>query len=230
MNTHSVRRQKNNDRYQAILRAAIKVFASRGFFQSKVADVAQAAGVADGTVYLYFKSKDDLLISLFNETMDEVIAKSRAELEKLSDPIARLRKLAFLHLTWLGRDRQLAVVFQVELRQSTKFMREFSTTRLAEYLGLIREIIVDGQERGAFRKNIHPKVATKVFFGALDEMVTNWILSRRRYALESMVEPVLDILTQGLALGVGGPALAQSRRPAKPVYIQGRAGGPDAKK
>src|SRR6266850_717681 len=199
MNAHSVRRQKNNAKYQAILRAAINVFASRGFFQSKVADVAQAAGVADGTVYLYFKSKDDLLISIFNETMDEVIAKSRGELEKIEDPVARLRKLASLHLSWLGRDRQLAVVFQIELRQSTKFMEEFSTTRLADYFEMIREVIVDGQARGIFRKELHPQVATKVFFGALDEMVTNWVLSRKSYALETMVEPVLDILIRGLA-------------------------------
>jgi TetR/AcrR family transcriptional regulator, fatty acid metabolism regulator protein len=199
MNTHSVRRQKNNARYQAILRAAINVFASRGFFQSKVADVAQAAGVADGTVYLYFKSKDDLLISIFNETMDEVIARSRGELEKIEDPVARLRKLASMHLSWLGRDRQLAVVFQVELRQSTKFMEEFSMTRLAEYFEMIREVIVDGQSKGIFRKEVQPQVATKVFFGALDEMVTNWILSRKRYSLETMVQPVLDILIRGLA-------------------------------
>ena len=199
MNTHSVRREKNNEKYQAILRAAIKVFATHGFFQSKVADVAQAAGVADGTVYLYFKSKDDLLISIFNETMEDVIAKSRCELQKIEDPVARLQKLASLHLSWLGRDRQLAVVFQVELRQSTKFMEEFSTTRLAEYFELIREVIVDGQARGIFRKELHPQVATKVFFGALDEMVTNWVLSRKRYALETMVQPVLDILIRGLA-------------------------------
>jgi len=199
MNTHSVRREKNNEKYQAILRAAIKVFASRGFFQSKVADVAQAAGVADGTVYLYFKSKDDLLISIFNETMDDVIAKSRGELQKIEDPVERLRKIASLHLAWLGQDRQLAVVFQVELRQSTKFMEEFSTTRLAEYFEMIRGVIVDGQAKGIFRKEVQPQVATKVFFGALDEMVTNWILSRKRYALETMVRPVLDILIRGLA-------------------------------
>jgi TetR/AcrR family fatty acid metabolism transcriptional regulator len=199
MNAHSVRREKNNEKYQAILRAAIKVFASRGFFQSKVADVAQAAGVADGTVYLYFKSKDDLLISIFNETMEDVIANSRSELQKIEDPVARLQKLASLHLSWLGRDRQLAVVFQVELRQSTKFMEEFSTTRLAEYFELIREVIVDGQAKGIFRKELQPQVATKVFFGALDEMVTNWVLSRKRYALETMVQPVLDILIRGLA-------------------------------
>ena len=161
--------------------------------------VAQAAGVADGTVYLYFKSKDDLLISIFNETMDDVIAKSRGELQKIEDPVERLRKIASLHLAWLGQDRQLAVVFQVELRQSTKFMEEFSTTRLAEYFELIREVIVDGQAKGIFRKEVQPQVATKVFFGALDDMVTNWILSRKRYALETMVRPVLDILIRGLA-------------------------------
>lgn len=198
MITHSVRRKKNNEKYHAILRGAIEVFAGRGFFQSKVADVAEAAGVADGTVYLYFKSKDDLLISIFNETMDEAIVEARTLLEGDDDPIDRLQKLARLHLERLGRDRDLAVVFQVELRQSTKFMEEFSTTRLADYFELIRQVIIDGQQRGVFRKEIDPQIATKVFFGALDEMATNWILSRRRYALENMVEPVLDILIRGL--------------------------------
>jgi TetR/AcrR family fatty acid metabolism transcriptional regulator len=202
MNTHSVRRRKNHEKYHTILRAAIKVFAGRGFFQSKVADVAAAAGVADGTVYLYFRSKDDLLISIFNDTMDEVIATSKLELAKIDDPAAKLRKLASMHLAWLGRDRQLAVVFQVELRQSTKFMQEFSSTRLAEYFRMIGEIIEDGQARGVFRKEMHPKVATKVFFGALDEMVTNWILSRRKYALDGMVQPVLDILIRGFGAEV----------------------------
>lgn len=203
MNTHSVRRQKNSEKYQAILRAAIKVFAHKGFFQSKVADVAQTAGVADGTVYLYFKSKDDLLISIFNDTMEEVIKKSRTEIAKISDPVEKLRKLASLHLAWLGKDRNLAIVFQVELRQSTKFMQEFSATGLAGYFDEIRDVIIDGQNKGVFRQDINAKVATKVFFGALDEMVTNWILSRKKYQLEGMVQPVLDILIRGLA----GPTL-----------------------
>src|SRR5882762_7823793 len=110
----------------AILRAAIDVFAERGFFNAQVADVARAAGVAAGTVYLYFRGKDDLLVSIFERTMRDGLARVRESVADTRDPAERLRRFARLHLTGLGRDRNLAVVFQVELRQSTKFMEQFS--------------------------------------------------------------------------------------------------------
>src|SRR5262245_44753840 len=153
------------DRHDAILRAATRVFASRGFFGAQVADVARAAGVAAGTVYLYFESKDDLLVSIFERTMTEAIEQGRASVEHLADPVERLRQIARLHLERLGRDRDLAVVFQVELRQSTKFMERFSTTQLREYLGMIREIVADAQRAGRFRRDVNPTLAAKVFFG-----------------------------------------------------------------
>src|SRR5262252_3844484 len=122
----------------AILRAAIDVFAGRGFFNAQVADVARAAGVAAGTVYLYFRSKDDLLVSIFERTMRDGLDEGRSAVTAIADPIERLRRLARLHLARLGRDRNLAIVFQVELRQSTKFMERFSATLVRDYLGLIR--------------------------------------------------------------------------------------------
>jgi TetR/AcrR family fatty acid metabolism transcriptional regulator len=181
----------------AILRAAIDVFAERGYFNAQVADVARAAGVAAGTVYLYFRSKDDLLISIFERSMRDALGEVRALDTGRSDPYERLRRFARLHLGRLGRDRNLAVVFQVELRQSTKFMERFSSTLLREYLGLIRSAIADGQADGLFRADISPTVAAKMFFGALDEMATNWILSRRRYALETDADAVADLFVNG---------------------------------
>jgi TetR/AcrR family fatty acid metabolism transcriptional regulator len=187
------------DKRDAILRAAIDTFAARGFFSAQVADVARAAGVAAGTVYLYFRGKDDLLISIFERTMTEAIAEGRDTVGILSDPVERLREIARLHLGRLGRDRNLAVVFQVELRQSTKFMERFSSTQLREYLGIIRDVIADGQAQGAFRRGVNPTLAAKLFFGALDEMATNWILSRRRYALAGEAEAIVDLFVGGLA-------------------------------
>src|SRR6185503_1633977 len=151
----------------AILRAAIDVFAERGYFNAQVADVARVAGVAAGTVYLYFRSKDDLLISIFERGMREAIAEGEALVADLADPRARLRRFARLHLARLGRDRNLAIVFQVELRQSTKFMERFSSTLLRDYLGLLRAAIADGQRDGLFRADIKPTVAAKLLFGAL---------------------------------------------------------------
>jgi TetR/AcrR family fatty acid metabolism transcriptional regulator len=186
------------DKHEAILRAAIAVFARRGFFNAQVADVARAASVAAGTVYLYFRSKEDLLVSIFERAMREGITEGRAALDGVSDPVERLRRIARVHLERVGRDRDLAIVTQVELRQSTKFMEQFSNTELREYLGVIRDVIADGQRRGIFRAGISPTLAAKVLFGALDEMATNWILSRRRYDLAADADAVVDLFLHGV--------------------------------
>ena len=182
---------------EAILRAAIDVFADRGYFNAQVADVARAAGVAAGTVYLYFKSKDDLLVSIFERSMRDGLDAGKCAVADLDDPAERLRRLARGHLARLGADRNLAIVFQVELRQSTKFMERFSSSLLRDYLGLIREAIADGQRAGTFRSDIKPTVAAKMLFGALDEMATNWILSRRRYSLDGDADAVVDLFLNG---------------------------------
>ncbi|MGH9347544.1 MAG: TetR/AcrR family transcriptional regulator C-terminal domain-containing protein [Vicinamibacterales bacterium] len=186
------------DKRDAILKAATRVFARGGYFQSQVADVARAAGVAAGTVYLYFRGKDDLLVSIFERTMQDTLAAGRAAIAEVSDPGERLRRIARLHLERMGRDRDLAVVFQVELRQSTKFMERFSSTYLRDYLGIIRDTIADGQAAGAFRGGFNPTIAAKALFGALDEMATNWILTQRQYSLAEQADEVIDLFLNGV--------------------------------
>src|SRR5215813_1373963 len=186
------------DKREAILRAAISVFAHNGYFNSKVADIAREAGVADGTVYLYFKNKEDILHSIFDRSVEEALDATRKRIEHLTDPKEKLRQIATLHLERLGADRDLAVVFQVELRGSTKFMEEFSAAGFAEYLALIRATFEEGQRAGVFRADLNANVVAKILFGALDEMATNWILSRRRYKLAPMADDVLDIFLNGV--------------------------------
>lgn len=196
----AVKQAKNgiSDKREAILRAGVKVFAAKGFFNSKVADVASEAGVADGTVYLYFKGKDDILHSIFDRAMAEFIAEGRRELEHIDDPAEQIAKIAELHLSRLGADRSLAVVFQIELRGSTKFMEAFSAAAFAEYLEIIRKTIERGQKDGAFRSDVKPIIAAKMFYGALDEMVTNWILSKKPYPLEPLAGEVVKVFLGGL--------------------------------
>jgi TetR/AcrR family transcriptional regulator, fatty acid metabolism regulator protein len=186
------------DKREAILRAAIKVFAQKGYFSSKVADIAGEAGIADGTVYLYFKSKDEILHSIFDRAMEEFIAEGKRELTEITNAADKLRRIATLHLEKLGADRDLAIVFQVELRGSTKFMEEFSAAGFAGYLDIIRETFAEGQQQGLFRSDLKPIVCAKIFYGALDEMVTNWILSKQNYALLPMADEVLNILFGGI--------------------------------
>src|SRR5438093_1614875 len=183
----------------AILRAATRVFARNGYFNSKVADIARAADVADGTVYLYFKSKDEILHSIFDQNMAEAIASGRKLIRGLSDPREKLRRISKLLLERLGADRDLAVVFQVELRGSTKFMEEFSAAGFAEYLDLLCKILEEGQRSRVFRKDLNAKVVSKILFGALDEMATNWIISHRNYKLEPMADIVLDVFLNGVS-------------------------------
>lgn len=186
------------DKREAILRAAIKVFAGKGYFNSKVADIAKEAGIADGTVYLYFKSKDEILHSFFDRAMADFIAEGKKELAEIKCPEEKLRRIARLHLERLGSDRDLAIVFQVELRGSTKFMQEFSAAGFGEYLDIIRETIADGQKQGVFRKDLKPVVCAKILYGALDEMVTNWILSQKSYPLAPLADEVMKVFFGGV--------------------------------
>ena len=186
------------DKREAILRACIKVFASKGYFNSKVADIAGEAGIADGTVYLYFKSKDEILHSIFDRAMEEFISEGKKEIAEIKEADGRLRRIAELHLEKLGADRDLAVVFQVELRGSTKFMEEFSAAGFADYLDLIRQTIEEGQQSGVFRTDLKPIVGAKILYGALDEMVTNWILSKKSYRLKPMAGEVLKVFFGGV--------------------------------
>ena len=187
------------DKREAILKAAVKIFAKKGYFNSKVSDIASEAGIADGTVYLYFKSKDEVLRSVFDRTMEDFISEGRAELVKISSPAEKLKWLAHFHLRKLGADRDLAIVFQVDLRGSTKFMEEFSEKGFRQYLDVIKKVIEEGQKANLFRKDITPITAAKIFYGALDEMVTNWILSKKSYPLEPFADEVLKLFMGGIA-------------------------------
>ncbi|MFM9904456.1 MAG: TetR/AcrR family transcriptional regulator [Pyrinomonadaceae bacterium] len=189
-----------SDKRAAILRAATKVFANKGYFNSKVADIAGEAGIADGTVYLYFKSKDEILHSIFDRAMAEFIGEGKKELAAIPDPAGKLTRIAELHLEKLGADPDMAVVFQVELRGSTKFMQEFSAAGFGEYLDIIRQTIEDGQKAGHFRRDIKAIIAAKILYGALDEMVTNWVLSKRSYPLPPLAGEVLKVFFGGMLL------------------------------
>ena len=196
--TAKAARNGSKTKRQLILRAATKVFARNGYFNSKVADIARAADVADGTVYLYFKSKEEILHSIFDQNMADAISAGHQLIRQARDPREQLRRIAQLHLERLGADRDLAVVFQVELRGSTKFMEQFSAAGFAEYLDLLRGIFQQGQRNGVFRKELNPKIAAKMLFGALDEMATNWIISKRHYKLAPMADLVMDVFLNGV--------------------------------
>ena len=182
-----------------ILRAAVDVFARNGYFNAKVSEVAKAAGVADGTIYLYFQNKEDLLVSIFREHTRKYLELLREELTAVSGAAQKIRRTIAFHLRMVGGDRALAVVFQVELRHSLKFMSLFSHLEVAEYLNFLREIVAEGEASGEFR-NLNPQLVAKSVFGILDEMVTSWVLSEKEYSLDEQADAIADFVLRGVAV------------------------------
>jgi TetR/AcrR family fatty acid metabolism transcriptional regulator len=189
-----------SDKRTRILNAAVTVFAEKGFHQARVSDVADAAGVADGTIYLYFKSKDDLLLTLFEEKMDEIIAGLREVLSPIESPIDRVRAFASYHAHLVRNNRALAEVLQVELRLSNKFLKEYRPRKLWTYLGIFAQIVRDGQARGLFRPELDPFILMWAFFGSLDELAMQWVLLRRkdRFRIETAAETVAEVFIRGI--------------------------------
>jgi len=184
---------------QRILRAAIDVFASKGYFTARMTDVAEAAEVADGTLYLYFEGKEHLLMSIFDSVLGRFIERLDEEIEKIDDPTEKLSIMVRLHLETLGRDHALAHVLQIETRHSRRFMSLFTRGKLGEYLNRVRDIIVEGQESGVFRADISPGLATNLVFGTVDEIVTSWLLAERPGDLVRHHRPLVRMLTDGIA-------------------------------
>jgi len=186
------------EKYQRILEAAIDVIAERGFFSARVSDIANRAGVADGTIYLYFKNKEQILMAAISTPFSAFMERARVEVAKSSNPRQQLKNLAQLHLGGLGANRNLAIVFQTELRQSARFLAQFSRHQLKQYFDLVREIVRQGQRTGAFRPELSDKIVANCFFGALDEMVTSWILSEHEYSLAGAADAVADVILRGM--------------------------------
>jgi TetR/AcrR family transcriptional regulator, fatty acid metabolism regulator protein len=185
-----------------ILRAAIRIFSQRGFFNSKVSDIARAAGVADGTIYLYFKNKDDLLISLFEEKMGEVVEDAGEKVRLGSGPLDRLRIFIDNHMDLLVREAGLIEVIQVELRQSNKFMKEYVPVKFLEYLDILAGILEEGKRDGTFRADLNVKTTRRAIFGALDEISLAHVLSRKkRYLPHESAAEIYRIFAEGLCAG-----------------------------
>jgi len=167
------------DKRSRILDAAERIFARRGFFHARVSEIAREAGVADGTIYLYFKNKDDLLISLFESRMERVTAELAAALERVGPrPADRLAAFFDIFARLVVDHPELAEVLTVELRQSSKFMKEYQNPRFGDFLKLLAAVISEGQEQGAFDRSLPAPIAARAIFGMLDELALAWLLSR----------------------------------------------------
>jgi TetR/AcrR family fatty acid metabolism transcriptional regulator len=192
-------RNSDGTKREAILDAAVVEIARHGYYQTTVAMIARRAGVADGTIYLYFSNKEEILLSLFERAMGRFISEGRSQVDQGAGATEKLRQIVELHLTLVGQDRDLAIITQVELRHSIHFMDTLSRSQVGEYLDILGQVVKQGMAEGSFRADLDPVFAAKAIFGVLDEMATDWVLSRRNKRLESKVKAVVVFLLGGLS-------------------------------
>ncbi len=171
---------RDSGKRDRILEAAVKVFAREGFYNAKVSQIADAAGVADGTIYLYFKSKDDLLISLFEDRMERINARMRDAITSETTAIGKLERLVHTHLDFVQSNRPMAEVFTVELRQSAKFIKEYANPKFGDFLRIFAGVIAEGQASGELANDLDPPLVARALFGAVDEIALAYLVGGTR--------------------------------------------------
>lgn len=189
--------KRNKPKYNQIIDAAVIVIAQHGYYQAQVSKIARQAGVADGTIYLYFKNKEDILISLFHEKMGYFVEQIEEELKGKNSASEKLFLLVQKHFQILSEDVNLAIVTQLELRQSNKELRLRINDVLRGYLNLIDQIISDGKENGEFLPDLNNLLARQMIFGTIDETVTTWVMNDQKYSLPDLATDVHRLLIGG---------------------------------
>ncbi|MDN4070470.1 TetR/AcrR family transcriptional regulator [Paenibacillus sp. FSL R5-0407] len=189
---------RKQEKFEMILDAAEKVIAENGFHGSQVSKIAKEAGVADGTIYLYFKKKEDILISLFEDRLGKLVALFNANIQESNTAAEALHKVCEIHFTQLEQNVDLAYVTQIELRQSSLELRKAIGLSVKPYIQLIEHILKRGMEEQSFRADLDTKLTRQLIFGAMDEVVTSWLISGRKYSLSAQVDGTVDFFLRGL--------------------------------
>jgi TetR/AcrR family fatty acid metabolism transcriptional regulator len=198
-----INKKNKNDKYHLILEAAVKVFARQGFYQSTVAQIAREAGVADGTIYLYFKNKDDILVHFFQYKTKQVFERFRAEVNHAENSLDKLRNLIKRHLAEFQRDRDMAILYQVGTHQIDRLAEDQIREMSKMYQDLISEIVEAGQQEGSIRKDLYVGLVKRFILGGVDEVINTWLHSEREYDLVSMADPLVELFVRGIGtLGI----------------------------
>ncbi|NRF04385.1 TetR/AcrR family transcriptional regulator [Bacillus safensis] len=190
--------KQKRPKYMQIIDAAVVVIAENGYHQSQVSKIAKQAGVADGTIYLYFKNKEDILISLFKEKMGQFIERMETDIQKKPSAKEKLLLLIEEHFRMLAQNHHLALVTQLELRQSNLELRQKINEVLKGYLNMLESILTKGKKTGEFRQNLDVRLARQMVFGTIDETATTWVMNDQKYDLPALAESVHDLLLNGI--------------------------------
>ncbi|MEK3890458.1 TetR/AcrR family transcriptional regulator [Bacillus sp. FSL K6-3431] len=189
--------KRNKPKYKQIIDAAVIVIAENGYHQSQVSKIAKQAGVADGTIYLYFDNKEDILISVFREKMGMFVEKIEEMIAEKNTAAEKLYVMVERHFQILSADHHLATVTQLELRQSNKELRHKINEVLKEYLHLIDKILEYGKENNEFAADLDIRLGRQMIFGTMDETATSWVMNEQKYDLVALAPAVFHLMLSG---------------------------------
>ncbi len=190
---------KAENKHSKIIAAAVKVFAKKGFFTARISDIAKEAKVADGTIYLYFNNKNDILISVFEQELGKLVEKTKKQIKKSNNPVEMLQIFIEQHIVFMKKNRNLSEVIHVELRQAGKVIKGYQAEKYAEYENIIAEIIHKGQEARIFNPEINPSIAKRIVLGSLDELTQVWNSSyESHYPKEELAFQLIEVLLKGI--------------------------------
>lgn len=190
--------KQKRPKYMQIIDAAVEVIAENGYHQSQVSKIAKQAGVADGTIYLYFKNKEDILISLFKEKMGQFIERMEKDIKEKATAKEKLALVISKHFSLLAGDHNLAIVTQLELRQSNLELRQKINEILKGYLNILDGILTEGIQSGELKEGLDVRLARQMIFGTIDETVTTWVMNDQKYDLAALSDSVLELLVSGI--------------------------------
>jgi len=182
-----------SNKFDKILDSAIKIIGQKGFHGAKVKDIANDAGVADGTIYNYFNNKEDILVTIFKVKLEEYVNMAKEEINGIDNPEAKLKTLLKYHFKVMTETPYLANVLQIELRQPIKDLRVKVRRHLKNYFRLIEQVIEEGIQKGVFNKGLDVYLAREMYFGTLDEIVSTWIFKGGEWDLQETSEKLFPI-------------------------------------
>jgi AcrR family transcriptional regulator len=194
------RTNAQEDKRRLLLDAAVRVFARKGYHASRVGDIAEEAGVAYGLLYHYFQSKEDVLLTVFRETWRALIDTIRSVEGDGDPPREQLRKVAQILLRSWRRDPDLVRVLVLEVTRSQHLAGEMD--EIVESFAAIQEIVERGQADGSIRADLDARLASYVFYGAVDELLTGWVLGRLPDSEEDVARAertLVEIVAGGLS-------------------------------
>jgi TetR/AcrR family fatty acid metabolism transcriptional regulator len=190
--------KRNSDKYQQILTAAIRVFAERGFSQSTISQIAQEAGVADGTIYLYFKNKDDILVQFYERMTEHVSTRFWEAVNSGKTAVEQLYNLIHAHLDLFQSEPFGAMVYQGETHLQWRLVQEPTRRMSKMYRDVITRIVELGQNEGSIRSDLYVGLVKRLINGAVDEVINTWIHTGRDHDLPAMAEPLVGLFLHGI--------------------------------